>query len=299
MAVDFNGVLFRRAVVWKIILAMKVENIPLEQITPDPRQPREKLPGIPELVASIKKHGVLQPVGVRPVTRKTSDHKYMLIFGGRRFEAAMQAGMPTIPAIIRVGNDSTLGLQIVENMQRRDLTVNEYADGIQRLITDEGMTKSQVAKMLGIGASDVSKRLALRDAPAEVQELLMQRPDSLSHALEIRNVKDASFRAELASQAARGASVESIRETIAKAAKDTQWRKDSQTPDKFTRDSLTKHRRHEKEAEKHVEERIVSILHQLSALPGWIQNCGAEYSGGLPDRWDQMRYAITRCEKAR
>lgn len=279
---------------------MQIENIPLDSIAPDPRQPRRGDFEVAELAASIREHGVLQPVGVRPVQLKTdTSKKFMLIFGGRRFEAAQLAGLPTIPAIIRKGNQSTLGVQLVENMQRRDLSAKEYIAGIERLLTEEGLTQSQVAKMLGVNPSDISKRLSLKDAPPEVQALISERADSLNHALEIRKVADREFRAELSAQAARGASVAQIKERIQKAAQDEAWRKESQTPDTFTRAATTKYQRREKDAEEHVEERITSILNQLSALPAWVQNCGEEYSQSLPERWEQIRYAVTRCEKAR
>ena len=122
--------------------------IPLEQIRPNPRQPRVHMDPeqLEELRHSIQQHGVLQPV----LVRRSGTH-YELILGERRCRASKMAGRTTIPAVIRedISDDRMLELALVENVQRADLDALERAQAFQALMRDLGLTQEQVADRVG------------------------------------------------------------------------------------------------------------------------------------------------------
>lgn len=140
--------------------------IPLDEIRPSPEQMRRQFPAdsLRELADSIREHGVLQPVLVRPLA-----DGYELIAGERRWRAARQAGLERIPAVVRedAADDESLLLGLVENLQREDLDPIEEARGIQRLIDQFGLTQEEAATRLGKGRVSVAQSLTLlRACPA-------------------------------------------------------------------------------------------------------------------------------------
>ncbi len=140
--------------------------IALDDIRPSPGQARKHFPAdsLRELADSIREHGVLQPVLVRPLA-----DGYELIAGERRCRAARQAGLERIPAVIRedAADDESLLLGLVENLQREDLDPIEEARGIQRLIDQFGLTQEEAAGRLGRGRVSIVHSLTLlRACPA-------------------------------------------------------------------------------------------------------------------------------------
>jgi ParB family chromosome partitioning protein len=172
-----------------ITLAGTVISLPVEQIEPNPFQPRSTLDegSLKELAESIKQHGVIQPITVR----KMSYDRYQLISGERRWRAARLAGLDYLPAYIRVANDeSMLEMAIVENIQREDLNPIEIAMGFQRLIEEVHLTVEQLAERVGKDRSTVANFLRLLKLPPLIQAALRDRKITMGHARAIINISD-------------------------------------------------------------------------------------------------------------
>ncbi|MGB7846099.1 MAG: ParB/RepB/Spo0J family partition protein, partial [Candidatus Acidiferrum sp.] len=141
--------------------------IPVDQIRPNPDQPRKALGDLRELTESIREKGVLQPLLVRFVPREDC---YYIISGERRYHAARAAGLREVPSIEKVADDAeTLEIALIENLQRKDLTPFEEADGLHRLATQFDYTHEDVAKKIGRARSSVSEILMLRNIPDPVR----------------------------------------------------------------------------------------------------------------------------------
>ncbi|MGH9133999.1 MAG: ParB/RepB/Spo0J family partition protein, partial [Ilumatobacteraceae bacterium] len=156
--------------------------IPLSDITPNPHQPRVHFDEetLTELAASIAQIGVLQPILVRAVADQS---RFELIAGERRWRAADRAGLATIPAIVRIGDDlRSVEQALVENLHRQDLTPLEEAAAFQQLIEDFGLTHEQVAERIGKSRSAISNTLRLLGLPPTVQHLLADGKLSAGHA---------------------------------------------------------------------------------------------------------------------
>jgi ParB family transcriptional regulator, chromosome partitioning protein len=142
--------------------------IPVDQIRPNPDQPRKALGDLRELTESIREKGVLEPLLVRFVPREDC---YYIISGERRYHAARAAGLREIPAIEKMADDAeTLEIALIENMQRKDLTPFEEADGLQRLAEQFDYTHDDVAKKLGKSRSSVSETLFLKNIPESIRK---------------------------------------------------------------------------------------------------------------------------------
>ena len=142
--------------------------IPVEQIRPNPEQPRKALGDLRELTESIREKGVLEPLLVRFVPREDC---YYIISGERRYHAARAAGLREVPAIEKMADDAeTLEIALIENIQRKDLTPFEEADGLQRLAEQFDYTHEDVAKKLGKSRSSVSETLMLRNIPDAIRK---------------------------------------------------------------------------------------------------------------------------------
>ena len=180
-----------------------VRNIPVGRITPNPDQPRLAIEETPlqELAASIREHGVLQPILVRPL----EDGAFQLIAGERRWRASMAAGLATIPALVEeIDDDTALEISIIENLQREDLAPLDEAAMYDRMVREHGYSVRRLAQKLGKDKGYLENRLRLADAPPEVRELVSLRKDTLSHAYELMKVEDPRKRKRLAAQVARG-----------------------------------------------------------------------------------------------
>jgi ParB/RepB/Spo0J family partition protein len=180
-----------------------VRVVHVSRIEPNPEQPRLvfEQEALDELTASIREHGVLQPILVRPVGPNT----YQIVAGERRWRASRQAGLETIPAMIEdIDDDTALEIGIIENLQREDLTPLDEAAMFDRMIREHGYSIRKLADKLGKDKGYLENRLRLADAPPEIRELVSLRKDSLSHAYELMKVDDPKKRRRLAAQVARG-----------------------------------------------------------------------------------------------
>ncbi len=158
-----------------------VAEIPVASIVPNPDQPRRDMDGasIEELAASIRQHGVLQPV----IVRALPDGKYQLVAGERRWRAARLAGLDAIPAIVRhVSEEERLELAIVENVQREDINVVEEAMAYRMLMERFGLTQEQVAQKVGKSRVAVANTLRLLMLETEIVEGLRQGKITEGHA---------------------------------------------------------------------------------------------------------------------
>jgi ParB family chromosome partitioning protein len=144
-----------------------VREIDLSSISESPLQPRREIEGVEfdELVSSIKRHGILQPIVARPF-----GGGYQIVAGERRWRAAKAAGLATVPAVIREITDrEALEIALIENLRREDLNPIDRARAYRRLSDEFGMTQEQVAEAIGGSRSSVANTLRLLDLPQEVQ----------------------------------------------------------------------------------------------------------------------------------
>jgi ParB family transcriptional regulator, chromosome partitioning protein len=142
--------------------------IPVDQIRPNPEQPRKALGDLRELTESVKQKGVLEPLLVRFVPREDC---YYIISGERRYHASRAAGLREVPCIEKVADDAeTLEIALIENMQRKDLTPFEEADGLQRLSTEFEYTHEDMATKIGRSRSSVTETLSLRNIPEALRK---------------------------------------------------------------------------------------------------------------------------------
>ena len=185
------------------IRSVGVRIIAIDRIEANPEQPRLAFDeaSLNELAASIREHGVLQPILVRPLDAL----RYQLIAGERRWRASSIAGLTTIPALIEdIDDDTALEISIIENLQREDLSPLDEAAMYDRMVHEHGYSIRKLADKLGKDKGYLENRLRLADAPPEVRELVSLRKDTLSHAYELMKVDDPKKRRRLTDQVARG-----------------------------------------------------------------------------------------------
>jgi ParB family transcriptional regulator, chromosome partitioning protein len=157
-----------------------ITEIPLARIAPNPRQPRQRFGAdeLEALAASIREHGVLQPV----LVTETLDG-YQLVAGERRFRAARLAGLERIPAVIRqLADRDQLEVALVENLQRADLGPIEEAAAYRALIAEFGLTHEEIARRIGRAKSTITNTIRLLDLDPRVQEALGDERISEGHA---------------------------------------------------------------------------------------------------------------------
>ena len=146
--------------------------IPVDKIRPNPDQPRKALGDLRELTDSVKEKGVLEPLLVRFVPR---DDCYHIISGERRYHASRAAGLREVPCIEKIADDAeTLELALIENLQRKDLTPFEEADGLQRLAEQFDYTHDDIAKKIAKARSSVTETLSLRVIPEAVRKRCLE-----------------------------------------------------------------------------------------------------------------------------
>lgn len=151
------------------------------QIRPNPQQPRSQIdsPSLEELAASIREHGVLQPI----LVTRAGDGGYILVAGERRWRAAQLADLEEVPVVItEFANHDLLTVALVENLQRQDLSPLEEAGAYQRLIQDAKLTQEQVAKRVGKSRTAVANSLRLLQLPARIRKSLAAAEISEGHA---------------------------------------------------------------------------------------------------------------------
>jgi ParB family chromosome partitioning protein len=171
-------------------LGERVHQISLASIVPSALQPRKDFgrEALQELIDSIRQHGIIQPLIVRLATATPSGGvqlgpRFELIAGERRWRAAQEIGLATVPAIIRTANDlEVLELSLIENLQRADLNPIEEAQGYARLANEFGMRQEDIALKVGRSRAAVANALRLLDLHPQVQVWLTQNLLSVGHA---------------------------------------------------------------------------------------------------------------------
>jgi len=144
--------------------------IPIEEIQPNPNQPRKHFGDLTELVNSIKEKGILEPILVRQ-----HEDAYQIIAGERRYQAAIKAGLGHLPCIeVDVDNRGVLEISLIENLQRKDLTPFEEAGAIQRLSEQFRYTHDEIARKLSKSRTVITEALSLNRMPEDVQERCRQ-----------------------------------------------------------------------------------------------------------------------------
>ena len=176
--------------------ADEVREVAVDQITPNPKQPRTDMDeeGIAELADSVQKVGVLQPVIVRPY-----GDGYQIIAGERRWRAARLAGLERVPVrVLNISEAESLELALIENLQREDLNPIEEARGYRRLLTEHQMTQAELADKVSKSRSAITNALRLLDLPEEIQGHVYEGRLSAGHARTILSVPDEAMRIRLA-----------------------------------------------------------------------------------------------------
>jgi ParB family transcriptional regulator, chromosome partitioning protein len=170
-----------------------IPNLPLHLIETDEHQPRKELGDLAELAASIREHGVLQPILVEP-----AGDRYRLLAGERRFTAARTAGLKTIPALVRtVRDERRLEVQLIENVQRKDLNPFELAEGYRRLMEAFSISQAQLESWLrerGVLTSRVSinETLTLLRLGQKIREECCRAPDTVPRTVLIEIAREPS-----------------------------------------------------------------------------------------------------------
>lgn len=190
--------------------------IPIDQIVPNPQQPRQRFDeaALDALAASIREVGVLQPIVVRP---QAADGTYRLVAGERRCRAARRAGLAEISAVIRADEDepTSLAEALIENVQREDLSPLEEAAGYQSLLEDFDMTHDAVAQRVGKSRSAVTNTLRLLQLPAPIQGMVERGDLAAGHARALLTVDDESYANHIAEKAvAEGWSVRQVEDAV-------------------------------------------------------------------------------------
>lgn len=141
--------------------------VPIEDIDPNPGQPRHEMGDLAELTASVREKGVIEPILVRPVSGR-----FQIIAGERRYRAAVEAGLDEVPCVVRATSDAeVMELALVENLQRRDLSAFEEADGLKMLADAYGYTHEMMAERIGKSRTSITEVLSLASMPDEIREL--------------------------------------------------------------------------------------------------------------------------------
>src|ERR1044071_8450801 len=165
--------------------------VPIEFLRANPRNPRRAFSEseLQELASSIKQHGVIQPIAVRPV--KGTPDRYEIIAGERRWRASQLAGLHEVPIVpLDVSDSEALELAIIENVQREDLNAIEEAQGYHALANEFQRTQEEIAKIVGKSRSHVANMMRLTKLPEEVQAHIVSGELSAGHARALLGVPD-------------------------------------------------------------------------------------------------------------
>ncbi len=194
------------------------DEVDINLISPNPRQPRKNFDeeALNELIASIKEIGILQP----PVVRQTTNGRYELIMGERRYRAAKAAGLKKIPVIIRQTSDNELLREaLIENIHRSQLNAIEEAAAYSQLLNDFACTHDELAQKLGRSRPLISNTIRLLNLPVSVQSKVAAGTISAGHARALLGLNETHSIESLAKRIiADGLSVRAVEEIISKAA---------------------------------------------------------------------------------
>ncbi|PYQ30771.1 MAG: chromosome partitioning protein ParB [Acidobacteria bacterium] len=220
-------------------LASGLAEILVEQITPNPYQPRKTFneASIEELARSVREHGIVQPL----VVTRIGDHKYRLIAGERRFRAAQRAGLGKVPVVIKESTTDSDVLQIalIENIQREDLNPIEEANAYHQLHEEFGLTQEEISKQVGKERSTIANFLRLMKLPEGVKKLLASGQLSMGHARAILAVASPKKQEQLAERVVKRNL--NVRQTEMLAAeKSPKAAEPEKQKDVFTRDAEDK-----------------------------------------------------------
>ncbi|MBM3144913.1 MAG: ParB/RepB/Spo0J family partition protein [Chloroflexi bacterium] len=172
-----------------------VDEVSVTVITPNPRQPRARFDpeGISELAASIREHGVIQPL---IVTRDSQTGAYTLITGERRLLAAQEAGLETVPVIVREASDQDrLEIALIENVQRADLSPLETAEAYRQLAEDFELAHGEIAERVGKSRVAITNTLRLLNLPPSAKQALAQEQITEGHARALLGLPSAQSQA--------------------------------------------------------------------------------------------------------
>lgn len=191
-----------------------LSEIPLNQIEPNPNQPRREFDeeSMRELTASIKEIGIVQPITLR----QTPGGKYQIIAGERRWRAAQLAGKQSIPAYIRTATDENImEMALVENIQREDLNAIEIALAYEHLSETAGMTQERISERVGKSRAAVANYIRLLKLPAQVQIALKNKTIDMGHARALLSLDSPSAQIKLFKEIERhGYSVRKVEEIV-------------------------------------------------------------------------------------
>src|ERR1700709_1057123 len=165
--------------------------VPIEFLKPNPRNPRRTFSDaeLGELAASVKQHGVIQPILVRPA--RGSQDRFEIIAGERRWRASQLAGLHEVPIVpVDVSDSDALEIAIIENVQREDLNAMEEAQGYHALADEFKRSQDDIAKIVGKSRSHVANMMRLTKLPAEVQAHIVSGQLSAGHARALLAVPD-------------------------------------------------------------------------------------------------------------
>lgn len=206
-----------------------ISNIPLDQISPNPEQPRTTFDedALDELATSIRELGIIQPLSLR----KVGPDSYQIIAGERRFRAARIAGLDAVPAYIRTANETELTeMALIENIQREDLNAIEIALTFKKLIDQYSLTQERLSERIGKKRATVANFLRLLRLPAEVQLGLRDKRVDMGHARALLSIDNPSAQLKIYKEILRhGLSVRKVEE-LAKAYQEGKKKDDSGAP---------------------------------------------------------------------
>jgi len=197
-----------------LVAGARFADLPLEQITPNPAQPRTHFDedALADLVDSIKQVGLLQPV----VVREIAPDRYELVMGERRWRASQEAGTGTIPAIVReTSDDAMLRDALLENLHRQQLNPLEEAAAYQQLLHEFGATHEELALKIGRSRPQISNTIRLLQLPAPVQRRVAAGVLSAGHARAILGLPGPQAQEQMAARVvAEGLSVRGVEEAV-------------------------------------------------------------------------------------
>ena len=173
-----------------------LNEIPIEQIEPNPDQPRREFDqeAMQELATSIQNMGIIAPITLRQV----SENRYQIIAGERRWRASQMAGLTSIPAYIRTADDeSVMELALVENIQREDLNAIEIALAYEHLAEASGMTQEKISERVGKSRTAVTNYMRLLKLPAQIQMALKNHEIDMGHARALLSLDSPSMQLKL------------------------------------------------------------------------------------------------------
>ena len=207
----------------------QIWKIPIDRIVANTQQPRQTFSpeALRDLTASIKEHGILQPI----TARRLSERQFEIIAGERRFRAAQAAGLHEVPVILKaVTEQVSLELAIIENMQREDLNPMEEAEAIEHLMTSYKLTQALVGEKLGKDRSSVANSLRLLNLPRDVREMVRTSELSAGHAKVLLGAENPETMRALAKQVlASGLSVRATERLVVKAKEEARAKASGQT----------------------------------------------------------------------